>query len=423
MGQVYGDSTPFPYGADFIETIRHAVECGVAILLAQHDISDALDHTGGVEEQRRAERARLDAFSDAVRLTVNAYMSTSSERLVRAGTEILHGAHAAIEREVAALDGHATDLMSGTRQTIGAAREQVFRAVEGFILAHDLPNTEIGLRLFAAEERYEGQALVATPFGIEAIFDLAIPIAHQWGRPRRVADLTAGTAVHVPKTAGWLSKRLELSQEKLDRLFLSEVTVSPERTVMWLRKGPRSGTGYQVEVNSEGAPRATLRHVTEEGSIGPEEPLELSGEDQVHVTRLWNRVLDSTRDLETRRQSMTEATFDGRQLRELDEPRAICERMVMVLTPIVQEISARSGAPGELVLRRDAGEGRRDEVYITKAELQERVMLVHPTLRSLFDGFGLEGPRSPRAPMPSEPIRLDLGPDDPTNVDRRRHGS
>lgn len=420
MGHVYGDSTPFPYGADFIETIRHAVECGVAILVSQHAITDAMAATGTVEEQRRAERARLDALSDAVRLTVNAYMSTSSERLARAGSEILRYAHNAVEAEVASLEGHATDQMGTTRQTIASSRERVFRAVEGFILAHDLPNTEIGLRLFAAEEHYGGQALVATPFGIEAIFELAIPAAHQWGKPRRVADLTAGTAVQVPKSAGWLSKRLELQPEKLDKYFLSEVTVSPERTVIWLRKGPRSGTGYQVEVNSEGAPRAMLRHVTEEGSIGPEEPTELTGEDQVHITRLWNRVLDSTRDLETRRQSMSEATFDAKSVRELDEPRAICERMVMVLTPIVQEISARSGAPGELVLRRDVGEGRREEVYITKAELQERVMQVHPTLRAVFDGFGLEGPRSPRAPMPSEPIMIDLGPEDPTHVDRRR---
>jgi hypothetical protein len=79
-----------------------------------------------------------------------------------------------------------------------------------------------------------------------------------------------------------------------------------------------------------------------------------------------------------------------------------------VLAPIVQEIARRSGAPGELVLRRDLGEGRREEIYITKAELNEKVVTLPVTLRPVFDPFELsEGPRSPRAPAPSEPIFID----------------
>src|SRR5262249_58357619 len=123
-----------------------------------------------------------------------------------------------------------------------------------------------------------------------------------------------------------------------------------------------------------------------------------------------NRVIDSTRDLAIRRQGMSSATFDGKPLRELEEPQSICVRMVNVMSPVVQEIARRSGAPGELVLRRDLGEGRREEIYITKAELHEKVMTLPATLRPMFDPFELsEGPRSPRAPAPSEPIYIDAG--------------
>jgi hypothetical protein len=88
-----------------------------------------------------------------------------------------------------------------------------------------------------------------------------------------------------------------------------------------------------------------------------------------------------------------------------------------VLAPVVQEIGRRSGAPGELVLRRDAGEGRREEIYITKAELHEKVYSLPQALRGVFDPFELsDGPRSPRAPAPSEPIFLeaDEDPEPPT---------
>jgi hypothetical protein len=128
----------------------------------------------------------------------------------------------------------------------------------------------------------------------------------------------------------------------------------------------------------------------------------------MHAMRLWNRVLDSTHDLAVRRQAMTSATFDGKPLREIEDPSAIATKLINVLAPIVQEIARRSGAPGELVLRRDLGEGRREEIYITKAELNEKVLTLPATLRPVFDPFELsEGPRSPRAPAPSEPIFID----------------
>jgi hypothetical protein len=407
MGHVYGDSTPFPYDADFISTIRHAVECGVQLCEAQATIDAALAHTGDADQQSKGERARLAALSDAVLLTINAFAS-SSERVVRASTRILDTARDVVAFEVAALDGHLSGAISSHRATIQAARESGFRAVESFVLRHDLPDTTIGLRLVAGETSYSGQALVTTPYGIEAAFELAIPAAHEWGRPRRVMDFSAGTEVHVPRESGWISKRVEPHLVKLDRLFVSEVALSDEHALLLLRKGPRSGSGYQLEVSSEGAPKAILRHLSEEGSPMPDEPLELSGEDGVHVLRLWSRVLDSTRDLEMRREAMREATFDGKPLREIDSPREVCERLVMVLTPIVQEIGHRSGAPGELVLRRDVGEGRREEVYITKAELQERVVTLPRHLQIVFEGFELtKGARSPRAPSHSQEISLE----------------
>jgi hypothetical protein len=407
VGDVYGDSTPFPFGANFIETIRHAVDCGVQLLQAQGAIDEALHHTGTVDQLTKTEKARLAELSDAILLTVGAFSASASERVVRAGANVLDHAREVLDAELASLEGHATGEMSSSRAAIEAARESAFRAVEAFVLRYDLPNTDTGLRLIAGEGPYAGEALVTTPFGVEAAFELMIPAAHEWGRPRRVADLSPGTEVHVPKESGWISKRIERHLVKLDRLFLSEVALSEERSLLWLRKGPRSGIGYQIEVSTEGRPKALLHHLSEEGTTKGEEPLALSGEDGVHVIRLWNRVVDSTRDLASRRQAMRAASLDGKSLRELDAPREILDRMVMVLAPIVQEIGRRSGAPGELVLRRDAGEGRRDEVYITKAELEERVMQAPEGMRGAFDSFELSGPRSPRAPSHSEPILLE----------------
>lgn len=424
MGHVYGDSTRFPFEINFIDLIRHAVECGVALLHGQREIATAVDLTGNLDQARKAERSRIDAMSDALKLTMTAFTSSRSERMVRTAARILEGARHVIETELQELETASSGQISSTRATVDHAREGVFRAVESFILRHDLPNTIVALRLIAGEEGYSGQALVTTPFGVEAVFALAIPGAHDWGRLRRVAELSASTEVHLPVESGWLSRRTALAPVKLDRLFVTEVALTPERSVITLRRGPRSGSGYRIEVlTAEGRePRPIMRMLNEDGQAAADDAtFELEGEDAVHVHRLWTRVVDSTRDLAMRRQTMSSASFDNQPLRELDEPQAVCIRMINVLSPVVQEIAHRSGAVGELVLRRDLGEGRREEIYITKAELHERVMTLPPNLRGIFDPFELtEGPRSPRAPAPSEPIYLDAPADLENEITQHR---
>jgi hypothetical protein len=407
MGHLYGDSTMFPYAPDFIEIVRHAVDAGVQLMAAQHAMGKARRRTDSVEQQRQSIRAQLASLGDALALALEPFLAGKSERAARVCKQIRERAKELIAAEEASLEGAVTEKMESSRTAVESARQSAFRAIETFVLRHDLPDTDVGLHLVAEESRYRGQALVTTPFGVEAVFDLAIPAAHDWGQPRRVVELSAGTEVHVPMESGIFTKKIEPKAVKLDKLFITEVAISSARTLITLRKGPRSGTGYQLEVLDNEVPKATLSHVGEEGAVALEVPLELGEEDSVHVLRLWNRVLDTSRDLPQRRQAMTEATFDGRSILELDEPGLVCEKLVAVMAPIVQQLGARSGAAGELVIRRDVGEGRREEVFITKAELQEKVTALPEELQKVFAPFELaDGPISPRAPTHSERIVL-----------------
>ena len=409
MSHVYGDSTPFPYDSNFIEQIRKTVDCGVALLEAEVAIRAVRERAVSVEQLRKTERTRLAALSDALKLTMTAFMSSSSERISRGAGRILELARGVLDGEVSALDGHVMDSQTHGAREIEHAREKVYRAIEAFTLSHDLPHTETRVRLVAGEDAYAGTAAVQTPFGIESIFSLAIPAAHPWGKPRRVLDLSASTEIHLPAETGIFSKRVTLQPFKLDRLFVAEASYGPDKAIIALRKAPRSGSGYEVELLFD-EHRVLLRRLGEDGSAEPlSELIELAGEDLVHVERLWNRIHESAADLVERRQTMTSATFDGKNLRDDDAPHEILTRLLNVVAPVVQEIAQRSGAPGELVLRRDVGQGRREEIFITKAELHEKVETLPEAMRPFFDPLELsEGPRSPRAPAPSAQIYLDV---------------
>ena len=111
--------------------------------------------SGSFDQLRKAERSRLDAMSDAVKLTMTAFTSSKSERMVRTASRILETARGVIEAEMAELEGAANGQISSTRTTVDQARERSFRAIESFLLRHDVPGTTVGLRLFAggAEHR------------------------------------------------------------------------------------------------------------------------------------------------------------------------------------------------------------------------------------------------------------------------------
>ena len=179
---------------------------------------------GQFDQLRKQERARLDAMSDAIKLTMTAFILVA----LRA-----HGAHGVAHARDGArghrerdgeLEGQANGQISTTRATVEqVARGDLPRRRERSCCATTCRTRRSGCGCSPGEESYSGQALVATPFGIEAVFALAIPPAHEWGKMRRVAELSAGTEVHVPKESGWLSKRVAVAPVKLDKLVVTEV--------------------------------------------------------------------------------------------------------------------------------------------------------------------------------------------------------
>jgi hypothetical protein len=400
---LYGDSTPFPYGVDFIEMVRAAIACGVDLCNAQHQIDIALDRSESANEASRRDRQRLDAMVDSVRLSMTAFLGSSSHLVVNAASKILESTQAFIELERVTLSERQNAHGASTESTVDEARVAAYRAIAAFLLRHDLPETRLGLHLLAGNESYGAQSQVLTPFGIEGRFALAIPIEHAWGRPRRVGQLATNIRVELPEQVGWLAKRTLLQSTRLDSLFVSEVVVGAGRTMLGLRKAPRGGGGVRLDIIDGPESRVTALRLDEAGQpLNASAPDDVHGEGRANVLRLSARVVETVCDLALKREEMTSATFNHQPLRDHDQPREVCRNLVEVLAPVVREIGRRSGAPGELVLRRSIGGGRREEVYITKAELLDLVAGLPASQRSVFDPFELaRGPRSPRAPISS----------------------
>jgi hypothetical protein len=408
MTHVYGDSTPFPYDVDYIDLSRLAVDCAVQLMSAQHAIATALERGENLGQERRAVSARITMMARSVEKALEPFLNAGSANTGagadRVAQRMLEGVQSTASAELATLEHEAAEEASQIRNIIGRSGESAQRALEGFLLRHDLPGTELGLSWSAAgEQSYASTVSVKTPFGIQAVFSLAIPPDHLWSRSRRVSDLLPGLEVLFPRQSGWLSKRVEMAPVKLDRLFLSVVKLDATSAEFRLRKNPTSGSGYRVLMTTENERRVVIQPISEEGVPDSDSPLALDGEDEQQMMNFCARVVASTCDLSTMRRSMVSVEYEAEPLNDTTWPEAVAERLIQQLAPVVNEIALRSGAPGELVLRRDVGGGRREEVYVTKAELYEKVLVLPPTRRGSFEKLGLYDPLRVSAPQLQAP--------------------
>lgn len=418
MSRVYGDSTPFPHDLDYIQLVRDGVDCAVRLLSAQHSMRAAMERSHAAERTKQQEAAELEALFERVQTASMSSLNEGFDRTVRTAAQIVAGTRSMVDAALRDLDSNLAAELGQARLIVDKARETTGGAVENYLQRHAGPGSKLCLQLIANTDANVAQVTVAAPFGLSAVFGVVIPAGHAWARPRRVGDLVPQLEIHMPRESGWLSKRVEMTPVRLERFVISDVRLSERSGVLRLRRGPSSGSGYQLRIELDGGVQVSASPVLEDGSGDDSQPLVLEGAAQASILNLWKGVVGSIRDLMAHRGRMVSAAFGDRPLMELESPRVLAEAVVGDMAPTVVEISRRSGAPGELVLRRNLGEGRREETYCTHSELLEKILMLPPDLRTVFAALNLSGPVHSNAPKPNgaRPSDSDVRPD----VDRPR---
>jgi hypothetical protein len=384
---LFGDSTPFPYAGDFMSLVAAVVEGCAAMLVAQASIDDAVEELGRVEERLHTERRQLESLVSAVARAAAPFGGGS--RAATAAAELAQAARAVTERAVAVIDREWSGASAGIGGVLDDACTVAYRALERLLLAHVLPETHISWQLAGDESGYDGLVRMTAPFGLHADFSASIPDQHAFAQPLRVGDLAAGTTVRLARAGEW--RRAGGPRPlRLDRLFLCEALLEPERIVLVVRRGMTGGAGWRFVISGDDD-ATSAQQLPADGDRHPAGAIDaLDGEDRAAILRLAEVVLDTTLDLPLRRHLMLDARLDGQTLRQRHEPREVCARMLGAIGPIVREIERRSGAPGELILRHHIGNGRREAVYLRKADLMTRIALLPAGLAKLFSPLGLQ---------------------------------
>ena len=228
-----------------------------------------------------------------------------------------------------------------------------------------------------------------------AMLDLEIPSSHTFSSVVRVDKLMERLEVHAPESGGFLRKEVKLRAQRLDKEFITAVVAGANETLIHLRTAADgTGVGFDLAVPHNGV-RVSLRRAGE----GSELPLfDLDETDSGKIRELKDKILNATADLRRQRRSLLEVALGDKPLADQRDPKVIVERLVAEMAPIVREIAKRSLAPTELVLKRQTGDGRREEIFVSRRDLQVKLRPLGKEARTVFAPLELGEPPAEDAP-------------------------
>jgi hypothetical protein len=401
---LYGDSTPSPLETDFIAFLRDVFDFGVHVLQCDARVAEATRRVAALSERTNREIEAAEAFAAEVSQSLEgADLGDRDSIAARCAVRIRQNVQELVRSEAEAARAEVTASHERVAKTATTEREACFEALEALLLHHTLPESVVSTRLRnEGGTHYEALLSGLAPYGLEWTMSIAIPPTHALSSVLRVERIVPRLEVEAPEEAGWIHKEVKIRRQRLDRFYVPELAVDSAQTTVKLRTMPDgSGAGFDfLYLNDTG--RMLLTRVRDYG-VSPDAPHQVVGEDATKLRDFHDALVAMVKELASHKKALVKALFDDAPIQQVESPRLLVDRLIANIAPKVHEIAKRSLAPGELVLKRVVSDTRREELFVSTAELTEKLRSLPASARTAFDTLGLPSPRtSSRAPAPQE---------------------
>jgi hypothetical protein len=384
----FGDGTPFPLRENFIDTIVAAVDCCVSLHHMEMEVESRHLRMREARKLASDELKRLDALKALIETAVTPLIARK-ERALRTS-----------ETAAAKIYENAQSIIRQSRESVVQRRDTVIQdgahpepndaildVLGAFFRGHSLPRTEWRLRWQAGG----GEAGPITELWAQAARDLdltfacEIPADSPWAAAQTTADLVPGLSLATSIDTGTGRPRAI----KLEAMQVVEVHVAPGRDAFVLRENTRrAALGLHV-VMPRGADTAPLVVALDRRDQPSGQPFYLDEAGSAALHAIWAALDARLADLLAVRTGLSAARLGGRDATIVDHPSQIAEAILLSLAPLIREMRMRSRVPGELILKRDLGGDRREEMFVPRQVLWQKLDTLPSHHRQVFEAVGL----------------------------------
>ncbi|MDB4993492.1 MAG: hypothetical protein JWM74_924 [Myxococcaceae bacterium] len=401
MRYLYGDSTPSPLESNFLELLRDALDFSVYVLSADERMRQSEQRLVALHARYDATVSEIGAFSEIVQATIkDAPHGEAGSPLARCADRVAFLVGDTEKRAVAEERAIVEAAAAAAEVEENAERDGCLSALEKFLVAHLPPGTTSVRHLTArATGGYDATSTGKTEIGLAWKFEMSAPASAVFSQSARIERLLPHLEVQAPELSGFFKKALKVKAQRLDKMAVTEVIDDGREVTLRLREqGAAHGFDFEVDLGG-----ATVSAVRVGGSKeDPGGPFDVDPADVPKLVELAKIVHVGVLELERAR--LVEATFDDEPFQQQEVFADVVERLVDALSPVVRDISNHSLAPTELILRRLLANDRREEIFVAKSTLWEKLAPLDPKARAIFAplALGVDPARPAVASIPSE---------------------
>jgi hypothetical protein len=390
MRYLYGDSVPFPPQYDFLAALEafciHAARVvrldAEAKALRRTAEESAAQRIKDVDEldafHREAVGALKDGATSSTQPMVQDYVRQLSELAQRITDDARRMALQTSDREA-----------QSTRAECERRKTEARDALEKLLVAVRVPVNETHVTMNLVDGRNDFSATSAHEGGLRTSFTLAGDEIEEWRQPRHVRDLAQNVSLPVGVKRSLFKRTVAPETIVLDEYVISGFDLGDDRAEVRLRKRPEHADSLVFTLKRiEDRLKAEVHHPDDaEAESGL--PAVLDQESAVELERLWQLLRSASAPVLARKKRLVRLMLAGDDVFENDLGTQVVALVVGVIAPIVAEVARRSPNQHELSLKVENDTGRREEIYLRKAQLISALASVTPRARGVFDPLGL----------------------------------
>jgi hypothetical protein len=394
MRYLFGDSTPFPLGYNFLTTLEAFMNAATRIVMLDVEAQQlavqrdeiAQNRVKGLEALEQFHNVVMRAVQDTAQKVQHAHALEYAQRVAD------FALHYVEEHRRSTLAHNERESMQLRSQ--GDRRAAEMRAqLEAFLKVARFPvlKTKLSVRLNVEgkDARHSGNAVLDHPEGMQTSFTLAPHRAAAWSVPRKVGEFVQGMDLMLGVEKSWLRGTVTAKQLSVDDWTLMQLDMSDEIFELALRRRlPEKETLVFHVRRTEGGLVGTVERP---GVPGAENlPTNVAPPDLAQIERLWLALRPATRELLDQKEQLLAVMLDGQPVFEAGLAVPFVVRLVNMFAPTVREIAKRSPNEYELTLKMETEAGRREELYLRKETLISTLQPLPSKGREVFAPLGLD---------------------------------
>jgi len=399
MRFLYGDSVPFPPQYDFLAALKVFVEQATAA--ARYDgegraamqaaETDAAIRTHAIEALESAHFAAMHALGAAT--------TGGQPLIVDYAQKVQDYAAALVGQTKSEAIATAERAKEAARSKTEYGRTQLRGAIDAVMLALRLPVVDSRIRMDLSDARNDFQTVLTHSEGIATSFALSVDAEGDWQKPRRVGDFTHGVNLPVGLKRSLFKRTVTHELVSLDDYYLGGFDLADETVELRLRRKPDQKDSLVFELrHTDSGFYAEVVHPDDPDAASLEPVLDSSA--ALELERFATLLRSACGPVVKHRSRVLSVALNGQDVFEHGLVEQLLATLVKIITPTVADISRRSGSPAELTLKTEDDDGKRQEIYVKKAELFAKLAEVPPNEKPIFDPLRLALEARPETPPP-----------------------